>query len=975
MRPSTSHDRWPTVEVPGCWTRQGVGDLPHYTNIVMPWPELDPPEVPDHNPTGLYRTVFAVPRGWKDRRVVVHLGAVESVAVVWCNGAFVGMGKDSRLPSEFDLTDHLVAGENLLAVMVIRYSDATWIEDQDHWWHAGIHRSCFLEARSPDRLDDLTLVADFDPATARGSLTVAARLTGRAARVRVTLETARGRNVAGPAEADVVGPDRSHPMLQLLSSYSFEGKIAVVELDGLKVDPWSAETPARYRVITEVLDAKGGVSEAHATMAGFRRVEIADRRLLINGEPVVIHGVNRHDHHHETGKTLTVDELRSDLVTMKRHNVNAVRTAHYPNDHRLLDLCDELGLYVIDEANVESSARLASLTQDDRYFNAVVERTRRMVRRDRNHPSVIGWSLGNESGHGPCHDAAAAWVRRVDPTRFVHYEGALQHRFGVNRQSGELAPQSAPSATERLTTDVVCPMYTPIDVIVDWARWAERTGLDDRPLLLCEFSHAMGNSNGSISEYVDAFHAEPALAGGFVWDWRDQGLAETDADGRFYWAYGGHFGDEPNDANFCINGLVGPDGVPHPGLREYAWAARPVVAERVGDRRVRFTNRRHFASTGDLRLRWSFLVEGREVESGDLDIDIAPGSSRTITIPSERLRALTSSSAEENFGEGAITLEWSTRRRSSWADAGHVVAWEQFEVAPRRAVGAIHAPSGGRPADVVLGDQGIDEISFLGEPPVIVGGITGWLWRAPIDNDGVAQGWMSELGGVRLDWVAWGLDRLDVILDDVDHQRGVGRVQVIELRRRLVGVDGEALHLTKVTLRAGGVDFAERIEVPAAWRDLPRVGVRFEVPAELKLLDWFGLGPDETYPDRRAGDIAALWHSTVADQYHPYVVPQEHGAHEDPRWFRLHDGAGRGFEVHTGGGSFSARRHHDHALTAATTLAELEQAATIEVHVDSAIRGLGTAACGPDVLPPYRVGPGVHRWTWSVAPSPPGLRR
>ena len=974
MLPSTSDRKWRPIEVPGCWTRQDTGDLPHYTNIVMPWPELDPPEVPEANPTGLYRTVFTRLRAWEGRQVVLHLGGVESVAVVWCNGGFVGMGKDSRLPSEFDLTPHLVDGQNLLAVMVMRWSDATWIEDQDHWWHAGIHRSCFLEARGLDRIDDLALVADFDPVTRSGQLSVTASLTGAARSIRVVAETARGRVVGGPVEVDAGRRERDGHFEQLLAAYGDVGPVAVAGLSDLGVEPWSAEDPKRYRVVTELLDARGRVVEAHATWTGFRRVEVRDRRLLVNGEPAVIHGVNRHDHHPVTGKTLTHDELRADLVTMKRHNVNAIRTAHYPNDHRLLDLCDELGLYVVDEANVESHARLASLTQDHRWFDAVVERSRRMVLRDRNHPCVIGWSLGNESGHGPCHDAAAAWIRRVDPTRFVQYEGAVGGRFRVNALSEGHDTRRGPSASERLVTDVVCPMYTPIDVIVDWARWAEKTGNDDRPLILCEYSHAMGNSNGSIVDYVDAFHSEPALAGGFVWDWRDQGLDAQDENGRFFWAYGGHFGDEPNDANFCINGLVGPDGSPHPALREFAWAGRPVVAERIGDRRVRLTNRRVFTSTADLVLRWAFLADGEEVETGTVEVDIAPGASRTFTIPSERLRAATGPQPRGVETEGAVTLEWRTRARRPWARAGHVVGWDHFEIRPFGLPGTVPAGRGAERAQVEVGAEGLEQIVF-GDDRLVLGRVAGCLWRAPTDNDGVAQGWMAEVAGARRDWLAWGLDRLEVVVDHVARKEGAGHDPVIDLRRTLAGPNGAATHHTQLTLEPGLVKFAERIEVPHEWHDLPRVGVRFEVPAEFGLLDWFGLGPHETYPDRRAGGLPGHWRSSVVDQYHPYVVPQEHGAHEDTRWFALHDGDGRGLRVRTGGASFSARRHHDRVLTRASTVAELEASDTVEVHVDAAQRGLGTAACGPDVLPAYVVGPGVHRWTWSLEPLAGELRR
>jgi len=969
------------VRVPGCWTRQGVGDLPHYTNIVMPWAELDPPATPERNPTGLYRTTFSVPEGWAGRNVILHLGGAESVAVVWCNGRFVGMGKDSRLPSEFDLTPMLVTGPNTLAVMVIRWSDATWIEDQDQWWHAGLHRSVHLESRADVSLADVSVNADLDPDTGEGSLNVRAWVSGRrpAVSVRVSVETVGGEVVAGPISSPVVVYEQGGHFEQLLSAYVFSAQMAEIDIDIAGPAPWSPEQPILYRTVVELLDRAGEVIEATVVATGFRRVEVRDRRLIINGREVVINGVNRHDHDPVTGKTLTVADMRADLVAMKRHNINAVRTSHYPNDHRLLDLCDELGLWVIDEANVESHARLRSLCNDERYMHAIVERVRRMVLRDRNHACIIGWSLGNESGHGPAHDAAAGWIRRIDPSRFVHYEGAVQERFAAGRPDLADATRRPPSASERLVTDLVCPMYTPIDTIVGWARWAESTELDDRPLILCEYSHAMGNSNGSISEYVDAFHAEPALAGGFVWDWRDQGLAEVDSEGRPYWAYGGHFGDEPNDVNFCINGLVGPDLNPHPGLRELMWASRPVVARSVDGDHVEIRSRRRFASTADLAISWTARIDGVPTASGTFDCVLNPGEAVVVS-------PLPAPEWPEGH-ECHLDITVSTLTDCGWADAGHIVAWDQIEMTPSpppmRSVSAVDNTSGERAvrADrpdgavvVAVGGNSIEIIPAVGiggltlaGSRLISGDITGHLWRAPTDNDGVSQGWMSEVSGVRREWVKWGLHELVSVLDGFDVELDGDKATVV-LKRRIMGTAAEATHRTIVEIDGSGMRFGERIRVPDEWHDLPRVGVRFEVPAAFDTLEWMGLGPDETYPDRCRAATVGRWVSTIDDQYHPFVFPQEHGNHVETRWFDLSDADGAGFRVDSGSlFNFSARRHHDAALTAATTIADLRPGPTVEVHIDEAVRGLGTAACGPDTLAPYRVGAGVHEWSWSLA--------
>ena len=925
----------------------------------MPWPDVEEPWVPAMNPTGLYRTSFRCPPPWKKREVVVHLGGAETVAVVWCNGRFVGMGKDSRLPSEFDLSPFLQAGVNLLAVMVIRYSDATWLEDQDHWWHAGLHRSVYLEARGRIRVDDLSLQAGYEPATGAGTLTLTARLHGQSEghRLRYRIETMAGRTVIGPAEATFARRERGSALAELLSAFGYPGPVAQASLEVPKVKPWTAETPNRYRVLTELLDPSGEVLEAHATVVGFRRIEWTGRRLRVNGTPIVLWGVNRHDHDPITGKTVSVEAMREELRLMKQHNLNALRTAHYPNDHRLLDLCDELGLYVVAEANVECHARERALAHNRRYEGAIAQRIQRMVYRDRNHPCVIGWSLGNESGHAPIHEAMAAWVRAVDPSRFIHHEGVERWRMLQNSGLDEAATRRPPTAAEKRSNDVVSTMYPTVEHVRRWAEWAERTGGDDRPMLVCEYSHAMGNSNGSLDRFLDAFWSLPALAGGFIWDWRDQGLAEWDDQGRFFWGYGGHFGDEPNDANFCINGLTGPDLQPHPGMRELAWGCRPATVSAISVRRLTITNRRSFADLSDLVLQWTVTLDGQRQAGGRMVVDVAPGETAVVELAGYPDEIGTAD------GERHLLCEWRTRRRTAWAERGHLVAWDQLALGGRPRA---PRPRGGRRRlDVAFDEQGIAEIR-AGSDVLVEGDVTGWLWRAPTDNDGVAQGWMADVVGVRRDWVRWGLDRLRVEFDGVERRRRHGQEEFV-IRRRLVGPDAEAVHQTRLRCENRRLVFAEQLVIPAEWNDLPRVGVRFVVPERYRTLEWLGLGPHETYPDRRSAAVVGRWRSSVLEQYHPFVVPQEHGAHLDTRWLTLTDEEGRGLMLAGDRWlTMTARPHHDTALAAARTLADLPEPSTTEVHVDLAIRGLGTAACGPDTEPEFRVRPGRHRWTWSL---------
>ncbi len=531
---------WREVEVPGLWTMQGFGK-PHYTNVVMPFPDL-PPNVPEQNETGIYRRAFTIPRGWRSRPVVLHFGGAEGALYVLVNGEPVGIAKDSRTPAEFDISS-LVRhdGANELIAVVVRWSDASFVEDQDQWWQAGLPRSIRLVSPT---VRDVEVRAGSD-----------GRFTVLAEQGEARLLDARGRVVA-------------------------KGELQNGRLDGEVRSPrlWSAEEPALY---TLELDAGG---ETVTTSLGFRDVEIRDRHLLVNGEPVLIAGVNRHDHDDTRGRVVTRELMERDVRLMKQFNVNAVRTSHYPNDPYWLELCDRFGLYVVDEANIESHAYYDELCRDPRYRNQWVERVANMVERDKNHPSVIFWSLGNESGYGPNHDAAAGWVRARDPSRPLHYEGAIARDWSGGRPS----------------TDVVCPMYADVDSIEAWA--VEKTD-DPRPLILCEYSHAMGNSNGGLSDYFAAFREHDALQGGFIWEWVDHGIRQRDKRGREYWAYGGDFGDTPHDANFCADGIVWPDRTPHPALHELKFLAQPIHVEARGGGRFRIHNRHHFAPLDRLSRR------------------------------------------------------------------------------------------------------------------------------------------------------------------------------------------------------------------------------------------------------------------------------------------------------------------------------------------------------------------------------------
>jgi beta-galactosidase len=970
-------DGWHTTVVPGCWTMDPeVDDRPQYTNVRMPF-ATEPPDVPDANPTGVYRRTVRTPKDWRSRRTVLHVGGAESCLYVFCNGVAVGMGKDSRLPQEFDLTPHLRSGDNVLALVVVRWSDGSWLEDQDHWWMAGLHREVFLRSTALTHLADVAVRTELDEDLSTGLLTADISVDFATPepgwQVEVGVLDPDGRPLlAQPLTADVPVFDRSDPMTETISAYVHRGSVARVEERFDEVTPWSSERPVLHTLVVSLLDPTGEVVEATATRIGFRRVEIADRELLLNGYPVFIRGVNRHDHDPDTGKAMTVESMRRDVVLMKQHNINAVRTAHYPNDPRFLDACDELGLWVIDEANVETHARLASLARDPRFEAAIADRIRRMVVRDRNHPSIFAFSLGNESGYAAVHDAMAAWIRRTDPTRVVHYEGAVMAAFQGTDDPGDAGP----------ATDLVCPMYPSIEALSNWA--ARTAGTDEqRPLIMCEYSHAMGNSNGSLGDYWAVIETTPGLQGGFIWDWADQGIRAVDADGTEFWAYGGHFGDEPNDGTFCCNGLTWPDRRPKPALYEYADLGSPIRFRPSDLKRGRVVavNLQDWRDVEWLAGEFAIRVDGEVVESGTFELPDLPGgfeSTFEIGLPSVEVPA---------GAEAHLDLRCVVAEPQPWAPAGHRVAWQQFDLPETK---RIHPPA--RSTSVaegtveVVGDTvqvGDLELTWREETAAVVGlahagrQLLAWpveasLWRAPTENDGRRVDG-SPIGGALATWSSLGLDRIEIEPVGVRRRRQPDGSVLLTLRRRLClpGSGDVVDHRQQVRVRADGwVVVDEELALPDTLDDLPRIGSRFEVIGALDQLEWYGRGPRETYVDRETAEQLGRWSSPVIDQYVPYVLPQEHGNHTDTRWFRLSDEAGDGLLVSATNRldpfGFTARFHHDADLYAATTTADLEASETVEVHVDVLQRGVGTGACGPDTLPPYQVTGGPARWSWAM---------
>jgi beta-galactosidase len=986
---------WRTVEVPGCWTMQDVGDLPQYTNIAMPYDGV-PPCVPDANPTGLYRRHVEVPAGWAGRRVVLHVGAAESALLASVGGTVVGVSKDSHLAAEFDVTDQVTPGEEtVVELTVAKWSDANYVEDQDQWWHGGITRSVFLYATPTVHLAEVALTPSLAADLSTGHLDVHVRVDDREGRlgdgwvleldvegaeepVRAAVpgwlpmgplrftddEQARFLAWVGQAmgegrsfEDAVHATDAPGDVRPLLARVSRApaGQVSL-SVDVPDVAPWSAEAPNRSAVSVRLLDPAGAVHEWFTRQVGYRRVEVDGNRLLVNGRPVLLHGVNRHDFDPRTGRVVAAEDVRADLVLMKRFGFDAVRTSHYPNDPVLYDLCDELGLYVVDEADIEAHAE-PHLAADTRYLGAWVDRVARMVQRDRHHACIIVWSLGNEAGYGPNHDAAAAWVRHADPSRPVQYEGVLAHGWGAGAAA----------------SDLTVPMYASVDDLVAHATSGEQT----RPVVLCEYSHAMGNGNGCLAEYWDAFEATEGLQGGFVWEWWDHGLVQRRPDGTERWAYGGDFGDEPNDGNFCIDGLVLPDRTPKPALHEHRALTAPVRFELATDDSpvhrpvLRARNAQWFRDTSWISARWRLLTDDSELASGDLGLPpLEPQEQRGIPLPVD---------PEHTGAARVLVITLTVAEGQPWAPVGHELGTTSLLLDPPGSGDDADGPLWAPPNRAGGGDHPADR-----NRPVLAVDAQGWLvgaplarppelcvWRAPTDND-------PEPARA---WRRWGLDRLQrgpTSVEDVAPPDWAARLApsptTVRITTQWGTGDGTPIPHTQLitTTDDGTVVVEEEVEIPDGFHDLPRVGTTFELVAGLDHVAWFGRGPHETYPDRRRAGWVGHHRLTVDEMAFPYVRPQETGGRADVRWLTVRNAQGGGVRIDLDcPRQVSVTRYTTHDLDRATHHEELVPRTTAVVHIDAAHRGLGTASCGPDTLPRYLVRPGTHRWAWALGPLAP----
>ncbi|NIK78587.1 beta-galactosidase [Paenibacillus castaneae] len=917
---------WDDLLVPSCWQVNGYDQL-HYTNVNYPFP-CDPPFVPDENPAGLYVREFNVKGQWESKEKHIVFEGVNSCFYLWVNGAFVGYSQGSRVPAEFDISSHVRSGRNRIAVLVLKWCDGTYLEDQDAWRYSGIFRDVYMLAREPVHVRDVFAKQEWSEDREQARLQVELEIKGgKTAFVELEL-----RDDAGSLIADC----QSHAVGK-------EQLTLVVD----KPELWNAERPYLYQ-----LYVRGG-NEVIRIPVGFRYIEIYGGVFRINGQPVKLKGVNRHDSHPELGQTIPLAHMVKDLHVMKKHNINTIRASHYPNDPRFLELCDSYGFYVVDEADLEchgmgiaeswADGAVHKLSANPEWRAAFVDRAIRMVERDKNHPSVIIWSLGNESGYAENHIAMAEWTRGRDSSRPVHYEGAASINKGL---------------TDVDALDVESRMYASPAEIELYAADAAQT----KPLFLCEYSHAMGNGPGDLKDYWDIIYREPKLMGGCVWEWCDHGIKTKTPDGTDYYAYGGDFGDKPNDGNFCIDGLVTPDRIPHTGLLELKQVIAPVRIEEENLKAgiVKITNLYDFIDLSHLALRWKVERNGGILEQGTIwQLKVAPHTSQALNIPY-------STSADQ---AGLIlTLSCWQKEETRWAEAGHEIMFKQFELGAADAEAWLPASEQNDIATLLqVSEQGkrltVEGFDFLYVFDLHKGAFTEMskhgvpmlaaptafnIWRAPTDND----------MNVKKEWTAQGLDRAGAKVYEAKWKNEGESGVIIRVNFSLGGyIRHPFLHGESVWRidRSGVITLEVQVNVRGNLPFLPRFGLQLTMPQGMEEVEYTGFGPHESYIDKRQSVKKGRYRLTVDEMFEHYIMPQENGSRFGTERAMVTNALGMGLAFQSSEPfSFQTAHYTSEDLTAAAHTYELVKRKETIVHLDYAMSGVGSNSCGPQLLEQYR---------------------
>ncbi|RDW20713.1 glycoside hydrolase family 2 TIM barrel-domain containing protein [Oceanobacillus chungangensis] len=952
-----SADEWDILQVPSNWQMNGYGK-PHYTNVQYPFP-VEPPFIPSDNPTGSYLRNFHVTKDMLEESVILRFEGVDSAFHVWINGELAGYGTGSRLASEFDITSLLTEGYNTIAVRVYQWSVGSYIEDQDMWWLSGIFRDVYLITKPKVHINDFFVMTTLDENYENAVLEINTVIHSQLDNLeKYNLEF----RLLDTLHQEV---DKAYQELQLSDMREIEKTINIPVSNPNK---WTAETPYLYHLLITLMDENGEVIEVIPTKVGFRQVELKDGLIKVNGMPIMFKGVNRHEHHPDLGRAVPIDWMEKDIKLMKQNNINAVRTAHYPDNPRFYDFCDEYGLYVIDETDIEChgfvlTGNAHQLSDDSDWQEAYVNRMKRMVERDKNHPSIIIWSLGNESGFGQNHLEMSKWAKQKDPTRLIHYEG--ETRFIMEKTNNK--PEELNVAADMFST-----MYSSVELMDELG---SRTDLK-QPHILCEFAHAMGNGPGGFKEYFETFYKHERLQGGFVWEWLDHGIRQFTEDGEEYFAYGGDFGEIPHDSNFVIDGMVMPDRTPSPALIEYKKIIEPVKMEAVDleNGTVRIYNHYDFQDLQHLSSSWTLIADGKIIDSGSLELaDILPGKDKIISVPFTLPKEI------QYKTDYWLTIQLNQKLDTIWAKAGHEVAWEQFllpvakedakSIKRLNTTGPLFVRDSENDSNlIVTGDtfrisfnkaHGIIDSWEVNGKEILKKGPSLNFWRATTDNDQLGS---DEFGSPveERNWKNQGIHMMQQRIIDTNYELTSMKELLTITVHAKVSPPGFNWGFNTTYIYQISNDGVLNIDVAGkkigqASATLPRIGLQMELVKEYNQADWYGRGPGESYSDSKQANRFGIWSKSVKDMYTPYVVPQENGNRTDVKWASLTNESGVGLFIAGDDFNFSAHHYTTENIQIARHTFDLIEQDFIVLNVDHQQQGLGSASCGPGVLDKYKL--------------------
>ena len=897
-RPDYDVRNWTHIPVPSNWQLHGFG-IPIYTNVQYPFMPFEkhtvfedeyvqekyplPPYTPlNNNGVGSYRTKFSIPAEWADRQIYIHFDGVKSAFYIWVNGKKVGYSQGSRTPAEFNITRYLQKGENVLAVEVYRWSDGSYLEDQDTWRLSGIYRNVYLFAAPQVHISDFAVRTDLDADYKDAVLMVRPKLQNPQNKD-LTDWTVQAQlyNSDDKPVLDEPMKEKAWPIMKAwFATQRGPVKFGLLQAKVKNPEKWSAEKPYLYTLVLTLADNAGKIIEAQSCKVGFREVELTDKGLLINGKSVKLYGVCRHESHPDSGDVVTLEDMIEDVKLMKQHNINAVRTSHYPDDPKWYDVCDKYGIYLIDEANLETHGVTGYLSNSPEWHAAFVERAIRMVERDKNHPSIIFWSLGNESGCGPNHAAMAGWIHDLDPTRFIHYEGS---------QGDPVDPPYV---------DMRSRMYYTIWELEEFVlNWTDR-----RPIVQCEYCYARGNAMGNLQEYWDVMEKHDRIMGAFIWDWADKALRKYDSDGKMFWAFGGDYGPAgtPSDGSMVCNGIVGPDRGLEPEIYEVKKVYQQIKAKPVdlANGKIQIKNKYDFLNLDFVDIRWELTVDDEILQKGKLaKLSLEPEQKREVVIPFKKPQL-------KPGREYWLKVSFTLAEDASWAPASYVVAWDQFklpfDVEPAQEIDLADMEQlklkqsskavtiRGKDFTLTVGKASgaIESFKFKGKELIATPLIPNF-WRVPTDNDimnnwdptftyGVGNGMPVRLGI----WKQAGQDRK---VNSVTAQQP--HPQIVRITAEATLPAGDSEHRTTYTIYGSGDVVIENAFEPGDdLPNLPRFGMQMSIPEEFDTMTWYGRGPHESYWDRKTSAAVGVYSGPVADQIHQYVRPQENGNKTDVRW-------------------------------------------------------------------------------------------